>query len=538
MNIRIIISAIYLSFLGSFLLAQDNFKYDIHLEPQTIDGLVGLHSFAYAQHDGKWLLVGGRRDGIHARQPFNAFPASENNAELFVVDPISRESWKAGIESLPGPLQEQLQATDFQFYQDEQNLILIGGYAYSASMGDHTTFAYLTLIDIPNLIEDIINGEDISVAHFQQIEAEEFAVTGGQLGKIGDTFYLIGGHRFEGRYNPMNHPTFIQTYTDAIRKFTLSNTNGLWTHDNVQSITDPVHLHRRDYNLLPQRFSDGTLGYTISSGVFQINEDLPFLYPVHVTDAGYEPINDFNQYLSHYDCARASLYDGNSSSMHHIFFGGISQYYYEGEELIQDDNVPFVKTISLLSMDANGVLSEERLPVEMPAYLGASAAFIVNEALPSAGQEIIALSGINEDSILIGYIVGGIESEIINPFSFNSDELTEANSTIYAVYLSKSEVVGSKMLSLPGYHDLNITIYPNPNNGNVFRVKVDAPKAGYLELFLTDSLGKLVLNEVIEGLQEGDNTVEIDMQVPVSGVYSLTAILNSEFSASGKIVFD
>ncbi|MBK8981834.1 MAG: hypothetical protein IPM38_05800 [Ignavibacteria bacterium] len=49
-------------------------------------------------------------------------------------------------------------------------------------------------------------------------------MTGGQMGKIGNTFYLIGGQRFDGRYNPMGHRTYKQTYTDGIRKFEIQNT--------------------------------------------------------------------------------------------------------------------------------------------------------------------------------------------------------------------------------------------------------------------------------------------------------------------------
>ena len=116
-----------------------------------------------------------------------------------------------------------------------------------------------------------------------------FAVTGGHLGKIGNTFYLIGGHRFDGRYNPMGHPTYTQTYVDGIRKFTINNSGSQLSYANYTSITDEVHLHRRDYNLLPQIFPDGTEGYTLSSGVFQPTIDLPFLYPVDITASGYQP---------------------------------------------------------------------------------------------------------------------------------------------------------------------------------------------------------------------------------------------------------
>lgn len=44
--------------------------FEISIEPTTISGLGGLHSYAFGQHQGKWLLVGGRLDGLHQRQPW------------------------------------------------------------------------------------------------------------------------------------------------------------------------------------------------------------------------------------------------------------------------------------------------------------------------------------------------------------------------------------------------------------------------------------------------------------------------------------
>ena len=54
--------------------SQSTFPYDMVLTPVTVTGLPGLHSYAFGQSNGKWLIIGGRKDGIHARQPFNAFP--------------------------------------------------------------------------------------------------------------------------------------------------------------------------------------------------------------------------------------------------------------------------------------------------------------------------------------------------------------------------------------------------------------------------------------------------------------------------------
>ena len=66
--------------------AQSTFEYDVVLTPVSVSGLPGLHSYAFAQHNGKWLIIGGRKDGLHARQPFNAFPGAQNNTDMYVVD--------------------------------------------------------------------------------------------------------------------------------------------------------------------------------------------------------------------------------------------------------------------------------------------------------------------------------------------------------------------------------------------------------------------------------------------------------------------
>ncbi|MCF8246928.1 MAG: T9SS C-terminal target domain-containing protein [Saprospiraceae bacterium] len=524
-------------FLAVALSGQAEFPYSVTLEPYSIPGLAGIHSYAHGQHDGKWVIIGGRLDGIHARQPFSAFPASQNNTTIRVVDPESGSAWTASLNALPTGLQEQLQSTNMQFFQDGDLLVIVGGYAFSSSANDHITFPNLTTVNVPGLIEDIINGEPIA-GNFQQITDDVFAVTGGYLGKIGDEFYLVGGQRFDGRYNPMNHPTFVQTYTDAIRKFTLENIGGNWVFNNYSVISDPLNLHRRDYNLLPQIYPGGEFGYTIFSGVFQLNEDLPFLYPVDITAAGHVPVDSFNQYLCNYHTAHAALFDEGANAMHNLFFGGISQYYYNGATLVQDDNVPFVKTISRVSRVADGSLLEARLPVEMPSYLGAGAELIFNDELPQAAPGIVRLSAISTDSFLLGYIVGGIESPSQNPFAFNDTGMTSAATTIYKVYLSKSGATPTGEAIMPGYHDFTVSVSPNPNNSSVFRIKANAPEAGNVEIFMVDTTGKLLLNLGLEGLQQGKNTLEVEMKNPVKGMAFLKVLLNGKYAASTKIIFE
>jgi hypothetical protein len=52
--------------------------------------------------------------------------------------------------------------------------------------------------------------------------------------------------------------------------------------------------------------------------------------------------------------------------MHTVFFGGIAQYYDSLGILVQDNNVPFVKTIARVTRDASGTMAEYKLPIVMP----------------------------------------------------------------------------------------------------------------------------------------------------------------------------
>jgi hypothetical protein len=64
--------------------------FNIYIEPISIPNVSGLQSYAFGQHDGKWLILGGRLDGLHRRQPFAAFDIAGHNTQLIVIDPVAR----------------------------------------------------------------------------------------------------------------------------------------------------------------------------------------------------------------------------------------------------------------------------------------------------------------------------------------------------------------------------------------------------------------------------------------------------------------
>lgn len=512
--------------IGTYAYAQ-SFPYDVKLEAFSITNLGGVQSYSYGQHNGKWLIVGGRLDGLHRRQPFAAFDLVGHNNQLIVVDPIAMQQWTIGISTLPVNLQEQLRSTNAQFIQDGEYLYIFGGYGYSAAAADHKTFEFLTVIDVPGLINAIINNTSIA-SYFKQVSDSRFAVTGGQIGKIYDVFYLVGGQKFTGRYNPMGGPTFTQAYTDQIRKMKIfyDGTNLSITH--LSYITDMANLHRRDFNVAPQIMPNGQEGLTSFSGVFQVNVDLPYLYCTNIDSNGQVANTNFSQYYNHYECPKLAVHNEAANVMSTVFFGGIAQYYDQNGVLTMDNNVPFVNTIARVSRDANGLMTEYKLPIEMPALLGASAHFIHNEDLAYYNNGVLKMDSLSSDTTIVGYIYGGIASTSPNIFFVNNGTQSSASTQIYRVLLIKNSTAAIHQINEQSQSSLQLQLYPNPNEGD-FKMSFVLQQNGPVSFRIYDNNGKL-LKEGEEEFSAGKNVLSIEMnEHSVDGLYLVV------FEAEGKI---
>jgi hypothetical protein len=495
--------------------------FNICIEPINIPGLGGLQAYAFGQHNGKWLVVGGRLDGLHRRQPFAAFDIAGNNNQLIVIDPVSQQKWTAPTTSLSVALQEQLSSTNMEFHQEGNYLYIIGGYGYNTASAARKTFDNLTAIDVPSVINAIISGTSFTNS-FRQISDTQFGVTGGHLKKINNTFYLIGGNKFDGNYNPMGNPTYTQVYTDAIRKFNLSDNGTTITITHLPTITDAVNLHRRDYNAVPQILPNGTEGITAFSGVFQPSVDLPFLNCVNIDSTTYIVNNSFQQYYNHYHCAVLPLYSATNNEMHSVFFGGIAQYYDSLGVLVQDNNVPFVKTIARVTRNSNGTMAEYKLPLEMPSLLGAGAEFIPIQSVPQFSNEVLKLDDFTTDSTLVGYIYGGISSTAANVFFTNTGSQSSASNQIFKVYVIKNSSVGIHDLNEQSIGTLKMQVFPNPTDGD-FVVKFHLNKIAETKISLYSIDGKKTEEWIINNLRIGENTFQRKIKnFDLGGTYILT----------------
>jgi hypothetical protein len=462
---KFILTSLALS-LFLFSKGQANLPFEIELDTMNIFQLGGIQSYVFGQSDGKWLIVGGRLDGLHKRQPFASFDPAGNNNNLIVIDPLLKQKWSAPLTSLPASIQEQLSSTNMCFYQTGDYLYCIGGYGFSAKANDHTTYPNLTSIEVSKTIQAVIDGSSFT-SFFKQIQNSKMQVTGGKLKKINDRYYLLGGQKFLGRYNPMgpnNGPGFIQEYTNAVRVFDIkSDANQLPQILNFKEWIDTPLFHRRDYNAEPQILSNGKQGIMMFSGVFRTDADLPYLNTISISDDGsYKENAGFRHLLHNYHCPVAPIYSESNQSMYNIFFGGIAQYYYENGVLMKDDNVPFVKTISCVSRDKKDSFVETKLGIELSEFLGAGAEFIPVEGIPAYDNRIQKLDAIPSGKELIGYIYGGISSTAANIFFSNGNDLSKASSMIFKVYLKKKATSQVIETNSSAY-----SIYPNPFSSDI-----------------------------------------------------------------------
>jgi len=512
--------------------------FQIAIEPFNISSLGGLQAFAWGQHNGKWLIIGGRLDGLHLRQPFAAFDIAGHNTQLIVIDPVAQQRWVAPLSSLPVGMQEQFSSTNMEFHQQGEYLYLAGGYGYSNTSADHITYPNLSAVKVPDVINAIIAGTAFT-SYCRQITDTMLAVTGGYLNKINNTYYLTGGQKFIGRYNPMGPtfgPGFIQIYTNSIRKFNIIDDGTTLSVSHLSSTTDATNLHRRDYNVVPQIFPTGEEGLTAFSGVFQVGVDLPFLNCVNIDSASYIVNNTFAQYYNHYHCAHIPLYSASTNQMHTVFFGGIAQYYDNSGTLVQDNNVPFVKTIARVTRDGSGLMSEFKLPIEMPALLGAGSEFIQIEGLPQYNNGVFKLDNFTADSTLVGYIYGGISSTAANIFFTNTGIESSASSQLFKVYVIKNSNVGIHELNSQSTGTFQMQVFPNPNDGN-FIVKFNLKKEVPVTITINNSKGELLDKSIIKTLKSGENIFSKRIEnLTNGGVYFITLETNYEKSTQKIIV--
>lgn len=223
--------------------------------------------------------------------------------------------------------------------------------------------------------------------------------------------------------------------------------------------------------------------------------------------------------------------------MHTVFFGGIAQYYDSSGVLVQDNNVPFVKTIARVSRDASGAMAEYKLPIEMPSLLGTGAEFIPIMDVPHYPNEVLKLDELTADSTLVGYIYGGISSTAANIFFTNTGTQSSASSQIFKVYVVKNTELGVHELNEQSNGMLKIKVYPNPNDGR-FVVKFHLDNIENVRITLRNVEGKVLEDRVLTDVKIGENTFQRKVRgLEYGGIYLITVETSTD-KVTQKIIIE
>ncbi|MCC6816877.1 MAG: hypothetical protein IT267_10735 [Saprospiraceae bacterium] len=495
------------------------FDFAVRFDTSRIDPLMKLHSFSYGRIQDNLFVFGGRRDGVHSKT--GGFDIIGSNRNLILYNPEKNIGQEFRLAQLDTNLLDALSASNTCFTQVENMLYIIGGYSEN-SFKNFITYPSLIQVNLELLEEKINNNDSQNISKaFKQIKHERFAVAGGQLKYLDHHFFLVGGHKFTGIYNQMEL-AFQQDYTESTFVFEITQQNDSLSPVWKNQFRDELNFHRRDFNLSPFYTSKDRIELMAFSGVFLVNINSPYLNLASIHSEGFTDIQNFNQVLANYQCSRIGFYSKKLDRMNTLFFGGMAVNYFDQQDnLINDPYVPFVNTVSRIERDQNGQYSENKLMARMPGFLGSNSEFITKSGTPILYDEIIDQDELSGDSMLIGYIIGGIynNSEIRNPWQDSLVNLITTNP-----YLIRTTLIRSNPST-----NINKTIRKEiiqliPLQSGQYRIKVNQPYKK-LNLWLTDVGGKIISHLQFQASDEP--TLTLKNLIP--GIYRCVVLVDNNY---------
>ena len=512
-NLKKIIPFFILVFsLASDIFAQFGKLPPFQLQLQVINGtnIPGMHSFAFAQSGDKWLFIGGRINGLHGLNNNDGFPGEHKNDKIIVIDTTTWNFYQADLNQLPKNMADPMRSTNMQYIQNSDYLYMIGGYGWDSIQEGYVTYPTLTAIHVNKMIDAVINAKPIA-PFIRQVADTNFTVCGGDLAKLGNEYYLMFGHNFNGRYDKTASVLFTQTYTNRIKKFNLTDDGTNITFSNFSYLVDTTNFHRRDLTTCPLVKPDGSFAIGAYGGVFKKDKDLPYREPIILSANGTTELKTYQQVMSQYTCAALPVYDAGSKNMYTTFFGGISLYDYDaGSGLVKQDTLmPFINDVTTLSSYSNGALEETVLPLQLPGLLGCNAKFIFNRNTSSYANEVVDLKQLPIKQHLVGYIIGGIHAQKGN-FGISG-----SNTSIFRVYLTPVPSVG---VGEENAIIQRINLFPNPAAQQTL-LELTLKQPDHIRVSLTDLTGKELQVIVDQQLQKGIHKLPLDISFCKTGFY-------------------
>jgi hypothetical protein len=423
-----------------------------------------LQSFAAGMHDGKWVMLAGRTNGIHGfgQSGSQNFPPAAQNKEVWVVDPVTKQTWRRSLATDTGitPMQfAHLSSTNTQFAQVGSRLYVTGGYA--SGPAGFQTYNFLSSIDLPSLTDWVMNGTGTAAGAIRSINDEAFRVTGGAMSPMNGRMHLVFGQNFTGGY-----PGGSGVYTQQVRSFDIIDDGTNLSIENYSATTPDPNYRRRDLNVYPVIHRNTTGGLDIGvealSGVFTLSNGA-WTVPVYVNNDGQASMRDpaapnaFKQAMNNYHSAKVGLYSEQADSMHEVLFGGITLHYYDEttQSFVRDDGLPFTNQITQVNKDADGNYTQDLIG-EFPVLLdqqgnrlrfGAGAEFFPADGIPTYDNGVIKLDALTGPTVL-GYVYGGIFANAPHTQGVTGAVSGASNEIFEVIYTPVPEPAAAALVSL------------------------------------------------------------------------------------------
>jgi hypothetical protein len=403
--------------------------------PTTGYTLPTLHSYVRAEHDGKWILIAGRTNGLHGfvDDGLINFPPASQNRDVWVIDVANGQSWRRSLNSAETGLDQftvdSLTPTNAQGMQIGDRLYMSGGYGFDATARTFRTFDRLTAFDLPELIEWAQGGAAPVTDAFRQVSDPALQVTGGAMTHANGRAHLIFGQNFHGAYDPI----LSGTYTEQIRSFTIEDDGDTLAISNIDYGDIVEDYHRRDLSVVPviRRDAQGQLasGWTALAGVFTPG-DRAWTVPVEISADGEPTMADpyaeetFKQGMNIYQTANLGMYSELTGRMHTLLFGGITYQFYDPAtgQFVNDIQFPFTNQSTAVVVDAEGRYQQFLLDEDFPEIVdgsgkrlrfGTNGEFFPIAGLPKYDNGVFKLDDLTGETT-IGYIFGGIMADAGN----------------------------------------------------------------------------------------------------------------------------
>lgn len=453
-------------------LREDSLPFRLSIQQASFSLPVGLQAFAAGRYKQEWLLLSGRTFGLHGFAG-DTFPVSSQNTVAYVVNlstgSIVSRSLTDHASKLSQEQIDQLSVTNALFFQGDgaNTLYMVGGYGFNTATQKYETKSVLTAIDIPEFIKWVKRKPKSKSAAkcLRQVSHPLLQVTGGVLHQANPHQpYLLGfGQNFIGRYVDT---TSNGIYTYQIRPFQVIDTGKKLS---VQPYLQPARIstyRRRDLNIVPVIKKKGPSmdqSYVALGGVFTPGINFgAWTIPIEIASDGSSAMldpsnpNTFAQGMNNYECPHVGLYSEKTNDMFTLLFGGISGFYSvnggfysPGGSFIEDPELGFTNDVTTIRIDSSGNYQQyfmsATFPTITPSFgtvpgpellFGSSAVFLPSNGLPRYPNGVIALDKLGSSPILLGYIVGGIQSSMAETDSETGNVDTHASNYVFTVTLN------------------------------------------------------------------------------------------------------